>query len=270
MTARPEFIADPQPEAVQGTDVESRAAVDVRAALPHFGGRLVVVRQRRDRGRVHAAFGDEVPETLGQHPGLSRAGGGDHPSRTGAVVDRRELVGSQIGGCVNPAGRSQPSRLRVPPMDHLDPRSEFRRLWWTPVDEDRSPVGHDDVARWPAGPLRSAPGSAGSRLGVGHGFTNTLVGTEPGRLAAVPPDGNAAPGVVIVGPDQELQALAAELEMRGQLVDGAPAVLGRPQCRRGHCQFDDDRAASEPVAVELLRHRSRVLQRGVVNDDPGA
>jgi hypothetical protein len=65
-----------------------------------------------------------------------------------------------------------------------------------------------------------------------------------------------------------LQTFAAELELRGQLVDGTPAVLRRPQCRGVHRQFDDDRAAIEPVAVELLRHRARVLQRGVVNDDP--
>ena len=94
----PELVADPQPEAVQGTDVESRSAVDVRAALPHFRGRLVVVRQRRDGGRVHAAFGDQVPEALGQHPGLSRARRGDHPGRPGAVVHGRQLVGCQIGG----------------------------------------------------------------------------------------------------------------------------------------------------------------------------
>ena len=146
-THLPEFIADPQPEAVQGTDVESWAAVDVRAALPHFSGCLVVVGQGGDGARVHAAFGDEVPETLCEHPGLARTCRGDHPGRPGAVVDCGELVGSQIGGRVNPAGRSKLSRLRVPPVDHPDPRRELRRLRWAAIDEDRGPVGQNDVSR---------------------------------------------------------------------------------------------------------------------------
>ena len=126
------------------------------------------------------------------------------------------------------------------------------------------------LCRRPAGAGPRAFTRPGFRLGLGFHFTNALGGAGAGRLAAVPPDGNAASGVIVVGPDQELQTLAAELEMRGQLVDGAPAVLRRPEGGLVHAQLDHDGLTSEPVAVELLRHRSRILQRGVVDDDPRA
>ena len=157
-------------------------------------------------------------------------------------------------------------------MDHLDTRSEFGRLRRPPVDEDGGPVGPDDVAQPVVDPRGVGPHSVGRRASLrpGSHFANALRRAGPRRFATVPPDGNPAPGVVVVGPDQELQAFAAELEMRGQLVDGTPAVFRRPQGRRVHAQLDDDRATSEPVAVELLRRRGRILQRGVVKDDPRA
>ena len=69
-----------------------RAALDVRAALPHFCGRLVVVRQRGDRLWVYPTFCDEMPEAFGQHTGLPGPGRRDHTSWAGVVPDRLELV----------------------------------------------------------------------------------------------------------------------------------------------------------------------------------
>ena len=146
-------------------------------------------------------------------------------------------------------------------MHHFDPRCECRRLRWPAVDKYAGSVDHDDVAQLTVACLSRRPCPS---------FTDTRVPRAPGRLAAVPPDGNTTPGVVVVGPDQELQALAAEFEMGGQLVDGAPTEFWGSQRRRVHCQLDNNRAAIKPVAVELFRRRSRVLQRGVVNDHPRA
>ena len=96
------------------------------------------------------------------------------------------------------------------------------------VDEQRRAVGQRDVGRTT--------------------FDHAAVGEPAGRLAAVPPDGLAASGVVVVGPDQELQALPAELEVRVELVDGAVAAFRRPQGGGVERELDHHRPAVEPVA----------------------
>ena len=81
----------------------------------------------------------------------------------------------------------------------------------TPVDEQGRAVGEHDVGRTT--------------------FDHAAVSELARRFSTVPPDGLAASGVVVVGPDQELQALTAELEVRSELVDGAVAAFRSPQGR---------------------------------------
>jgi hypothetical protein len=86
----------------------------------------------------------------------------------------------------------------------------------------------------------------------------------------VPPDRIAASSVVVVGPDQELQALAAERKVGRELVDGTVTTFGSPQSCGIHAQLDHDRLTIDPVTVEILCRRSGVSQRGIADDDAGA
>ena len=93
---RTEFVADPEPEAVQGADIEGGCPGNVLATQPQVCGRLVVVGQRRDRARMHPPVDDQVTKSLGEDPGLARARRSDDPGRPGAVADGGQLVRSQL------------------------------------------------------------------------------------------------------------------------------------------------------------------------------
>jgi hypothetical protein len=86
----------------------------------------------------------------------------------------------------------------------------------------------------------------------------------------VPPDAIAPSGVVVIGPDQELQALAAELEVRREFVDGSVATF---RCSKGsgvHAQLNNNRPTIHPAALEVFNQWPGLTQRGVPNDDAGA
>ena len=61
-------------------------------AVAHLLGGLVGERDRQDRRRRRAVV-DEVGDAVGEHPGLARAGAGDHQQRAAAVHDGVELIG---------------------------------------------------------------------------------------------------------------------------------------------------------------------------------
>ena len=112
-----------------------------------------------------------------------------------------------------------------------------------PIDEQGRAVGERDVGRTT--------------------FDHAAVGELARRFSTVPPDGLAASGVVVVGPDQELQALTAELEVRSELVDGAVASFRSPQGGGVEVEHDHHWSAVDPVPMEVLHRRARVAQRGV-------
>ncbi len=258
-----ELVADPQPQAVQRTDVEGRRPVDVGAAEPQLARRFVVVGQCRHGARVDAAVTDEVAQALGEHAGLARTGRGNDTGRAGEMADGSQLVRSEIGDGPPPADRPEPSGFGIPAMHHSDPRGEPGRLWRAPVNEQRCAVGEQDVA---FGQVDVADVVAFGEPGL----RDPIVGEAAGRLTTVPPDGVATSGVVVVRPDQELQALAAELEGGHVLVDGAAAGLGLPKRGRVCAQFDDDGLSAGPVAVEFLHYRAEVGQGGILEKNARA
>ena len=243
---RAELVADPEAEAVERADVEGPGPVDVRATPGELAGRLVVVGQRGDHARVHTAVAEQMPQALGQDPGLARSGRGDDPGRPAVMVHGFHLVRGEIGRRRPVTGRSQGARLGVPTVDDAETGRELRRLGWAAVDEQRGAVAEDDVG--------------GRSLVSGVAFTDPFSGETAGRLATMPPDGSAGAGVVVVGPDQELQALAAELEVGHKLVDGPVSPLRCSQLRRVRSQLDHHGAAGRPVAVELLDDRPRTAE----------
>ena len=69
-------------------------ADQVGDTVAHLLGGLVGEGDGQDGRRRHALV-DEVGDAMGEHPGLARAGAGDHQQRPAAVHDGVELVGVQ-------------------------------------------------------------------------------------------------------------------------------------------------------------------------------
>ncbi len=246
-TARaPELVADPQSEAVQGADVEGWRTLDIGAPQAQLARRLVVVRQRGDGARVHVAVTHQVPQPFREDPGLARTGGSDDPGRADEVAHCGQLVRREIGDRWRPAERTEAAALGIPAMDHADSGDQNGRLRRTPIDEEWGSVGQDDVGR--------------------AALCHSLVGEAASCFTPMPPDGISGatalstPGVVVIGPQQELQPLAAELEIGCMVIDREVAALGFPDRSRVGVQLDHDGPAVEPVTVEFLHHRGRGLQ----------
>ena len=89
-------------------------------------------------------------------------------------------------------------------------------------------------------------------------------------FASVPPDWLSVPGVIVVRPDEELQALPRELEMGTQVVHRLVVLLGVAQRRRVEGQLHDDRLALEPSPMKGRHRANRVGESLVVDEDPGA
>ena len=166
---------------------------------------LLVVGECSHGRRGRAAFFEQVAQALGEHPCLARAGRGDDPGATAGVADRGELVGGQVGLGWVAADWGERSRLGAPAVHDAGAVGVGCGGERTAVDPESRSVGELDV-----GAVR---------------FLHPLGGEGPQDLATVPPDRLSVAGVVVVGPHQEMQPLAGELEVGAQLVDGQPAGL---------------------------------------------
>ena len=136
--------------------------------------------------------------------------------------------------------RGQAAGLGGPAVHHGRAVARVGRVRWSPVHPQRGAVGRDDVGR--------------ARL------DDTLVGEASRQLAAVPPDRLAVPGVVGVGPDQELEALAPEGEAGLEGVHRPGVPLRGPQVVGVDGQLHDHGPPVGPGAVEDLDHRRRRRQ----------
>jgi len=101
------------------------------------------------------------------------------------------------------------------------------------------------------GRRRRKRGAVGQRDVGLSALRDTVRAEAAGSLAPVPPDGLATARVVVVGPDEELQALAGELERRLDLVDGLLAALGLPQRPGIGRELHHHAPAGQPRPVEV-------------------
>ena len=236
---------DPQAERVQRPD----AGPEVGGARLHLQLRLLVVGDGEDGRRLVRPVAMEVAQPFGEDTGLARAGRGDDPGRPADVGDRGELVGREIGtrlgGRRDGGERSEVDRVAV-----HDDEPVRRRHPRPAVDPRRRAVGERDVGR----PVRR-----GGRPVV-----------EARRLDRPPPHRIAGPGVVRVGPRQEVEAVEPRLGLgrrpprldreRLRLAELAP---GRARGRRRRAGAPATaRAAAATVAA-------RVGEHGVVDRDDG-
>ncbi len=128
------------------------------------------------------------------------------------------------------------------------PDSALQR-WTTPT-----PEGRDGGSGGPPSMNRGVPSARVMSAGPPDGGSAGRGGA--GRLPAVPPDRLAGPGVVVVGPDQEVEPLHLELEVGSEIVDPSVEPLGRLEGVRVHAELDHHRPAFEPQPVEDIQHRA--------------
>ena len=247
-TRRSELGADPQAGAVEGSDVRPFGREYPGAPLLHLIGRPGVVGQGTHGARRGSTVGDEMTQPFGQHPRLAGAGRGDHPGRPGVVAHSGQLVRCKLGCGGTVGSRCQPSFLGTPAVDDTRSGCEGRWIGRSAIDIERRAIGEDDVGRSLLGDAESRESTCG--------------------LPAVPPDRLTAPGVVGIGPHQELEPLHCELERGRQAVDGTVVPLGSPQCVQVRRQLDHQRPSIEPRLVERSDHRNGVCQLGIADPHP--
>ena len=206
-------------------------AEHVRGTAAHLLGCPGVVGKGGHDPGIGAATHQET-EPFGEHSGLSRTCRCDHPSRARGMVDRGQLVRGQVGIRVQRRRCEESARLRTPPVDHLRSVLDHWRVGRAAIHPPWRAVRLGDV-RWAA-------------LG------DSLVGEQACQLASMPPDQFAVPGVIGVGPHQEVQPLPPEGERRSQFVHGAFRPLGLAQGVRIDAELDDHWPASEPRSVQCL------------------
>ncbi len=237
---------DPQPERVEGLHPgreRRRAPLELELGL-------FVVGHRQHAGSLPAPVGHQVAEPFGQDPRLARTGGRDDPGRPPGVGHRRQLVGSQVR-VRRHLGRREgetPELDRLGVDDAVPAQSVgFDRLAGSAVDPGGAPVGQHHVGR-PVG-----------RLGR----------PEAQRLAGPPPDGFGSSGVVVVGPDQEVEPIGPRLEPRGERPHWFRDLARVTEPGRVDAQGHHHRLPGHPVPVETLDHLGRHPKLGFTHGDHG-
>ena len=196
--------------------------------------------------------------------------------------DGGELVGRQVGRGRG-GGRH---RVQVPGLDRVGRdhggTPDHRHDVVAPraaVDPGGRAVGQHDVARDRLAAGRAADATAAARAVTARAVAVLVLedrGAGLGGLAPPPPDRlAAAPGVVGVGPHEEVEAVVGEVEVGGQ---GGRVVAGPvgPDRARGadlggvDTEGDDDGAAPRPVVVEGVDHVAPPVGLGVEGVDDGA
>ena len=119
-----ERLVGDAPVAAAGADVEAQrveradGGPEPGGALPELVGGHHVVGHRRDQPRLVTPVDQQVPDPLGQHPGLPRPRRSDDPGRPAGMRHRRQLIRSQLRrGFPIPGRRQHPGIDRVPVHD---------------------------------------------------------------------------------------------------------------------------------------------------------
>jgi hypothetical protein len=117
-------------------------------------------------------------------------------------------------------------------MYDADAREERWGSERPPVDVQGSAVTQHDVSRAP--------------------FHGDVDRKASGDLASVPPDRVSAPGVIVVGPDEELKPLPRELESGAQVIHRPMPHLRITQYLRVDSQLHDHRLALKPSPMKAF------------------
>ena len=100
--AVPVAAQQPHAEPVEGADENTCvAAHQIEGAPAHLVRRLVGEGHGRNPPRLDSQLLHEPGDPVGDHPGLARAGAGDHELRPAVVGDRRQLFRVQAGAEVH-------------------------------------------------------------------------------------------------------------------------------------------------------------------------
>ncbi len=188
----------PVPQRVQ----RAHPGGNVDGALLHLLLRLLVVGHGQHAVALVAPIHQQMAHPLGQHPGLPRSGRGDDAGGTGAVADRGQLIRRQVGaGHDRRRHQRHRSQLHRLPVDQPQPIQGVGRQRGpgTAVDPRHGPIGEAHVAR--LAPLDGRDS------------------VEAARLAGPPPHWGLGvrPGVVGVGPHQEMVPVGPGIEIRPEL-----------------------------------------------------
>jgi hypothetical protein len=144
-------------------------------------------------------------------------------------------------------GRLEPARFGIPAVNHTNSRRKHRRLGRSAVDVHRGTVRQDDVGNTT--------------------FLHPVTSEASRRLTPVPPDGLTAPSIVVVGPDQKLQSVPAEFEVRREVVDRSLARLRIPEGSGINAQLNHNGSTFKPMVVKFLYRGSWVSESGIPDGD---
>ena len=243
-----EFVADVVGEAVDRADVGRTTGEPLHRAPLHLIRRLDVEGQGGHRFGCRPRVDHQVSQPFGQDSRLSRTRRCDDARRTGAVAHGEQLIRRQVRRHDVMSNRLRIPDLGVPAMNDDAAVGQFGRVGRTPVDVGIRPVSEDDVS--PAADHRA------------------LMGQRASSFDRMPPDEAPRPGVVVVRPEEELQALDGKLEIRCQAVDRPGVTLVDSKPVRIEPQLDDQRPPTEPGRVQACDDIVWLCQFGFAEGHP--
>ena len=234
-------------ERIECADLVARAAGQVVDAVLHLRAGPPVVREcAHARGAV-GTLDHEMAEPRSEHCRLARAGGREDARGPARVQHRGALVGRELveGGV----------------RRGVDIGAETAGL-------DRDAV-HDVLGGEQPRGARSTVAPHRGVVAEQHIGGAARTRAEPLRFGSRAPARRAGPRVVVVRANEEVAALAGEVEVGRELVREPVVTLGRAQRLPRHAQVDDHRGARRPELVELVDRRAWVRERGIVDDHAG-
>lgn len=92
-------------------------------------------------------------------------------------------------------------------------------------------------------------------------------GAEAFGLSTVPPDEFAGSAVIVVGPDEEMEAFARKLERCGKAIRDRVGCFGLSKFVGAHTQFDNHWFSGNPCFGEPGNRRTRPVEGGRINNN---
>ena len=195
-----------------------------------------------------------------------------------SIVWRRRSVRTRV--FPEPAG----AITRAPPAGWLTAASwsgarSASGGWLATADKDPASVFHRCTTPMPEGRGGGANGPPSTYRGVPSDqqdvsrtcFHDAVIRKASGGLASVPPDRVSAPGVIVVGPDEELKALPRELEPGAEVIHRPLVDLRNHAAPSGQGPTPRPPAGAQTMPDEESPARAKRVGEGFgFDDEPGA